>query len=367
MRFLFNFLILLLLASPAAFSQFHTLKIPEASNAVQERQRLGVTDITISYHSPAVRGRDVWNDPYVIPQNGDPIPWRAGANMNTTIDFSTDVFIEGKPLKSGTYGFHIIPQDGQYVLLFAHNSQQWGSYYLDREKDVSLEVTVTDTATAFSEKLDYEFLPVGEDAMVIALEWADRRIPFRVTVNLAETVVASFRSELRGVNTYQWQAWDDAASWCMRHDTHLEEALTWADRSINGGYEGYAANKNFQNLTTKAQILEKLNRKEELAATISEIMEQPYQAYEANNLSLFLLSSGSYQLAFDFSEQALVNYPDVWYLPLNLSLCHYFLGNKKEALKGLTAAKPSTPEDFRDRLDEIIDEVERGIYQVPQR
>ena len=72
-------------------AQFHTLNMPQGSPRVQETQRLGITEITLDYGSPALRNRDVWKD--VVPQGGDPIPWRAGANMATTIEFSTDVIL----------------------------------------------------------------------------------------------------------------------------------------------------------------------------------------------------------------------------------------------------------------------------------
>ena len=90
----------------AVTGQFHTMKIPQSSPKVIETQRLGITDITVDYSSPATRGRDVWNE--VINSYSDPnLAWRAGANMNTVITFSTDVTINGKSLKAGSYGFHI--------------------------------------------------------------------------------------------------------------------------------------------------------------------------------------------------------------------------------------------------------------------
>ena len=221
-------------------AQFHTVKIPKQSPAVIETQTLAVTDITISYHSPAVKNRDIWNK--VVPKNGEPIPWRAGANMNTVIKFSTDVLIEGKTLKAGSYGFHTIPSDGEWTLIFAHHDNQWGSYYLDREKDVALEVTVTPAECYFSEQLDYEFVDRTDSSLSIALEWGTKRIPFQVSVDLNATVIPSMRYELAGINTYQWEAWTDAANWCLSRNTNLEEALNWVDRSINGGYGGFAAN-----------------------------------------------------------------------------------------------------------------------------
>lgn len=356
--------IFFILLSSQLKAQFHTLKIPQPSNYVKETQRLGVTDITIEYHSPRVNGRDVWNNTGIVPKQGDPIPWRAGANMNTTITFSTDVLIEGKSLDAGKYGFHIIPHNDSYSLLFAHSNNQWGSYYLNVDQDVSLKVEVKDTTAAFSEKLDYEFIPKSAHAMIIGLEWGDKRIPFEVAVDLNKTVVESFRSELLGINTYRWEAWNDAAKWCLNQEVNLEEALSWAERSIEGGYNGFAANKNMDNITTKARILEKLNRKDELRETIDDAMTLQYTAMQANNFSIILLRMKQYKKALEFSNKAIKSYPDTWFLQLNQGISNYFNGNKKGALKLLKEAKNGAPESFADRLTQIMDQVADGTYTL---
>lgn len=355
---------LLLFVSLPSFAQFHTLRIPQPSNFVQETQQLAVTDITITYHSPAVRGRDVWNDG-TIPMNGDPIPWRAGANMNTTMTFSTDVAINGQVLAAGTYGFHVIPRGESYTLLFAHNHNQWGSYYLDIEEDVTLRLDVQAEECAFSEKLDYEFLSTGEEAMIIGLEWADRRLPFTVSVDLNETVVNSFRSELRGINTYHWQAWNDAARWCLNHNTNLEEALSWANRSIEGGYNGFAADKNITNLSTKVELLNRLGRTAEIDPAVDEMMALSLTAYETNNLSRLLLNMGRYQDAADACSKALTKEPNTWFLQLNQGIAHYFLSDNKQALALVKQAQENGPDRFQERLKEIEGEIANGSYKLP--
>ena len=345
-------------------AQFHTLTIPQASPKVVETQRLGVTDITIDYSSPAVRGRDIWTS--VVNSYGDPnLAWRAGANMNTRISFSTDVTINGEPLKAGSYGFHIDVDGDNFTLMFAHHDNLWGSYYLDREQHISLTIQVQAEACPPSEQLDYEFINRTDSSVDIALEWGEKRIPFTVGVDLNKTVVESFRYELLGINTYRWEAWNDAASWCLNHDTNLEEALSWVDRSINGGYGGFAANKNATNLTTKARILEKLDREEALNETISEMVTTAMGPGETNGASIFLLQIDKPEAAMDLLQPAVKKYPEAWYLKLNRALTFYFLDKRKVALKELTAVQKETPENFQARLSEIIDEVSQGTYKIP--
>lgn len=354
----------LLFFTLSASAQFHTLNIPQASPKVNESQKLGVSKITINYSSPSVKGRDVWNNPRIIPQEGNPIPWRAGANMNTTITFSTDVLVEGQLLKAGTYGFHIIPKGNTFTLLFAHNNNQWGSYYLDIDKDVSLSVDVTSVESPFSEQLDFEFLNRTENSLVIGLEWAKRRIPFKVEVDLNKTTVESFRSELRGINTYHWQAWNDAANWCLNHDTNLEEALEWVNRSINGGYGGFAANKNLSNLGVKIRLLKKLNKTTELDATKAEAMRLNVTENEANDFGIFLMRNGFYKDAYEYNNVQFKQYPKAWFLQLNRGLSQYFLGNTKAAIKDIKKVMESAPKQYHNRLNEISKEVESGTYTL---
>ena len=356
--------LLTLLVSTASFAQFHTLKIPKTSPKVKEIQRVGVTDITINYSSPALRGRDVWNNPNIIPQRGNPIAWRAGANMGTTIEFSTDVLIEGNTLTAGIYGFHIIPKNDTYTLLFAHHHDQWGSYYLDVDKDVTLKVAVNPETCANSEQLDYEFLNRTENAVVIGVEWGEKRIPFKVEVDLNKTVVESFRSELRGINTYHWQAWNDAANWCLDHNTNLKEALEWTNRSINGGYGGFAANKNVSNMETKIKLLDKLNRYKEMQEAVTDAKSILVKANDAYDLTKFFLRMSLYQEALNYSEQSIEDHPESWFLLLNKGVSNYFLKNKKAAIKDVKAVIKIAPENYKDRLEEIIKEFETDSYQL---
>lgn len=360
-----NYLLLLaFLCTLSSFAQFHTLNIPQVSPKVEESQRIGVTDITINYNSPALRDRDVWNNVNIIPQEGNPYAWRAGANMNTTIEFSTDVLIEGSSLKAGKYGFHVIPNNDTYTLIFAHNSHLWGSYYLDQEKDVTLKVIVQPASCSASEQLDFEFLNRTESSLVVGLEWGEKRIPFTVAVDLNKTVVESFRSELRGINTYHWQAWNDAANWCLTHETNLEEALEWANRSIEGGYYGFAANKNVTNVGTKIKLLKKLNKVDEMKAAIVDAKSMKVNVREAYDLNILLLHMGAYQDAFDYANSSYKIYPESWSLLLNRGISSYFLKNKKDALKDVTKVIKIAPERFSKRLNEIISEIQSDSYTL---
>ena len=118
---------LCLLTSAAALGQA-SLTLPQPSPRAVATQTVGLTEITVVYHRPAINGRKVWGD--LVPWNE---VWRAGANENTTIRFSTPVSIGGKPLPAGTYGLHMIPTEGDWTVAFSNVSSRARSWTSRRE------------------------------------------------------------------------------------------------------------------------------------------------------------------------------------------------------------------------------------------
>src|SRR6476661_3130265 len=99
------------------------LNLPDASQLAVTKQRIGLTDIKVTYHRPLVNGRKIWGG--LVPMGQ---VWRAGANENTTIEFSMPVSVEGKPLPAGIYGLHMIPNPDSWTIIFSKMAVAWGSY-----------------------------------------------------------------------------------------------------------------------------------------------------------------------------------------------------------------------------------------------
>src|ERR1700761_1906820 len=129
-------------------------------------ERIGLTDVTVNYDRPAVKGREgqIWGK--LVPEGysdqgfgtSKAAPWRAGANENTTITFSNDVMVEGKPLPAGKYGFFIAYGANECTLIFSRNSSSWGSFFYDPKEDV-LRVKVKPIPIDQDiERLKYEFI-----------------------------------------------------------------------------------------------------------------------------------------------------------------------------------------------------------------
>ncbi|HZU44963.1 MAG TPA: DUF2911 domain-containing protein, partial [Terriglobales bacterium] len=125
-----------LFAATLCSAQSFVLDLPRPSQQAVVSQRLGITDVTISYHRPLVNKRQIWGN--LVPYGQ---VWRAGANENTTIQFTDPVTIEGKPLAKGIYGLHMIPAQDQWIVIFSNNHTSWGSFTYKESED-ALRVTV---------------------------------------------------------------------------------------------------------------------------------------------------------------------------------------------------------------------------------
>jgi len=163
-------------------------KIPKSLKA-SVMQRLGVdTDITIEYSRPGVKGRKIWGElvPYGMnPGNkyskDKPYPWRAGANENTTIEFSKDVLVEGNKLPAGKYGIHMIPRKKEWVIIFSTNSEAWGSFSYNKDED-ALRITVTPEEAQHKEWLTYKFTKLAGTSAIAWIHWEKLKVPFRIAL-----------------------------------------------------------------------------------------------------------------------------------------------------------------------------------------
>lgn len=253
-----------------------TPALPTASQKAAIMQRVGLTDITIVYHSPAVKKRAIWGK--LVPYDK---VWRAGANENTTISFTHDVKVEGKDLAKGTYGLHTIPGKDQWTIIFSKNHTSWGSYFYKKEED-ALRVTVKPEEAPFREWLAYDFTARESHSTVVSLLWAKLRVPFTIEVDVNKVVVKSLRNEMRTLPFWFWRGTYSAAQFCLNNSVNLEEALTWIDQSIR-------TEENYQNLMLKAEILEKLGKTADVGAVKKKAYkiatEMDYRRYIMNYLS----------------------------------------------------------------------------------
>lgn len=162
-------------------------KTPDKSQGAVVAQVLGAnTWVEISYHRPGLRGRPVWTasnsrGQRFVPHDGDPTPWRAGANECTTFEVSTDIQVEGQDLPAGKYGLFIIPRDGLWTVIFNSDHEQWGSRGFDESKDV-LRVDVEPQSAPMNEWLQFGFDHAEASSTQACLSWGEVKLPFTLSL-----------------------------------------------------------------------------------------------------------------------------------------------------------------------------------------
>ncbi|MBN8823336.1 MULTISPECIES: DUF2911 domain-containing protein [unclassified Spirosoma] len=311
-------------------------------------EQIGLTTVTVHYDRPGVKGREgkIWGTPiahYGFQDlgygPGKPAPWRAGANETTTITFSDDVKVEGKPLTAGTYGLFMNLGDQETTVIFSKIIVSWGSFYYDPALDV-LKVTVKNQPLDRSvELLTYSFVNQTDSSAAVALSWEKRMIPFTVSVDLVGQQMASFRKELLSKPGFTWQSLVQAATYCLETSHDLNQGLIWADQAINARYIGQ---KNFQTLSTKAAILTALNKTEEATALMKEAMPLG-TLNDLHQYGRSLLAQKRNQEAYAVFK---INYdknPNQFTTNLGMSRALVALGKPKDALPYLQAALPQAP------------------------
>jgi hypothetical protein len=309
---------------------------------------IGITNVTIHYDRPGVKGREgkIWGGlvPYGFTDQGfgtsRAAPWRAGATENTTISFSTDVEIEGKPLAAGVYGLSLAMKEDEATVIFSNNSTSWGSFFYDPKED-ALRVDVKSVKTTEeTQRLKYEFTDETENSAVITMSWEYLKVPFKVSVDYVKTQMESFRRELRSNKGFQWEAWVQAADFAVEHSTNLDEALQWSDYAINGVFVGQ---KNFRTLSTKASVLSKLGKTDEANALMKEAMPLANMA-DLHNYGRQLVNEKRYSEALEAFKLNAQKNPNVFTTNVGLMRGYAATGDYKNALKYAKRALPQSPD-----------------------
>lgn len=350
----------------SSFSQIPLTVLPSGGNKkASVSERVGLTDVTIHYDRPGVKGREgkIWGEliqvGFTDPGFGSSksSPWRAGANENTTIEFSNDVKIEGQVLPAGKYGFFIAYDPNECTLIFSKNSTSWGHFYYD-EKEDALRVKVKPQSLDKSvEWLKYEFTNQTENSATVALEWEKLIIPFKIETDYEKDQIASFRRELRTDRGFIWESWNQAAQWCVAHNANLDEALLWADSATSTTFGG---DRSFQSWSTKAQVLQKLGRN----AEATDIMKQALPLGSMTELHQYgrqLIQGKMYKEALDVFKMNYDKNPNQFTTLMGLTRGYSANGDYKTALKYATQALPLAPNQLnKTNVETIIDKLKNG-------
>ncbi|HRX29137.1 MAG TPA: DUF2911 domain-containing protein [Saprospiraceae bacterium] len=253
-KILFFFAILNLFAA----SNYAQIKTPAASPAASVMQTIGLTDVTVDYSRPSVKGRTIFAENGLVPFNN---MWRTGANAATKITFSNDVKINDQELKAGTYAILTLPTATVWSIYFySYESSSWPTY-VDATPVLSVLMNVS-TNTFFTETFTIEFNNVGADMAVLTLRWENTTASVNVNVNTDSMVMSNIESVMAGPSSNDYY---NAANYYLTTGRDLNQALTWIQKATKGD------NPKFWQVRREALILAGLGRYKEAitAATLS--------------------------------------------------------------------------------------------------
>ena len=241
-----------LLAVPAAQAQIAT---PQASPKSTVMQRVGLTDITIVYSRPSVKGRSIFGT--VVPFGKR---WRTGANATTSIKFSDDVVIEGKKVAAGEYGLYTIPNKTEWLVVLNKSLKQGADVdgFKD-DQDVARFTIKPYKVTSKVETFTINFTDLTPGTGNVAMEWENTGAKFKVTADVDTKVMAQIDEKITKAATPAPGDLAAAAVYYLDNNKDLKQALAWMEKA------NAAEPTKFWNLNTEAKI--RLKMKDYAGAT----------------------------------------------------------------------------------------------------
>lgn len=338
------------------------------SPAAVAEQTVGIATIKIAYSRPSVISSDgidrtgkIWGElvPYDFnfrpaASKGKPIPWRAGANENTTIELSHDARLEGQPLKAGKYGLHVAVHEKEGAMIILSNKTDgWGSFSYD-ERDDALRVEVKTNKIGQTERLLYSFPKVDKTFAVVALDWEKKRIPFKVEFDVHGIMLGNFREYLSDTTGLKWRDYNQAAGYCADNNVGLTDGMNWIEQSI-------ALEESYTNLSTKSALLMAQGNVEEAEKIKNVALEHATAtANDYYSYGTSLIKMNKPDKAMEIYQRLSQRWPDDWLTAHGLARGYSAKGDYKKALEYEIEALAKAPEGNKGFIESAIITLKQG-------
>jgi Protein of unknown function (DUF2911) len=246
------------------------VRVPRPSQKASVMQTIGVTDITITYSRPGVKGRTIFGDALpeqvakgeatlddqnIRPKGAPIVPWghawRTGANEATQFVVTDDVFINGQKLPAGSYSLHTIPTKDEFTIIFNSVANQWGSFSYDPAKDTLRVKAKPEWSTGNKEWLEYWIDPVTDSTAKVTIRWEKLSLPFTVEVKgVTALALQKARAQVAAAKPDDWLTPLRAANFVFTSEEKLDptEAIGWLEQSIK-------IKETYGNMYSRARLL----------------------------------------------------------------------------------------------------------------
>lgn len=231
--------------STASVAQAEPIEVPVPSPPAEVKQRVGVSDFSVEWSSPGVKGRKIFGG--LVPYDE---VWRTGANAVSKLTASHDFTFGDKAVKAGTYAVFTIPGKTSWTVILSNQVGAWGSYAYDAKDDAARVTVKPQTLGQPRERLAFAFLDTTDDGTVLELAW-DKvavRVPLKVdTKGILNASIKEYEAEA-------WRPPFTAARYLVESGGDLKKATELVDTSI-------ALKPTWWNHWVKAQILGQQGKK----------------------------------------------------------------------------------------------------------
>lgn len=232
----------LLMGAGVAFFTLTTnaQELPKPSPAASFSQTVGVTNISMKYSRPAVKGRAIWGE--LVPFNE---VWRTGANASTKISFSTEVRINDVSVQAGEYALFVIPTKEEWTFIISNYTEGWGTTGYTEKSDV-VRVSVKPKESAMTENMMFSVDQIKDDGGMITLSWEKLSAGFMVEINTQEFAGKNVEMLVKEADN-SFRTYNDAAKWYMSIGENAK-AVEMAQKSVS-------QSKKFWNLSVLSEAL----------------------------------------------------------------------------------------------------------------
>lgn len=323
---------------------------PQASVA----QHLGFAKIEINYSRPGVKGREIWGKlvPYGLEPaeppygNGEAMPWRAGADENTTLFLTHDAKINGQLLSAGTYGLFMIPGKEEWTIILSKDYKSWGGYFYKQAND-ALRFNVKPQQAQFTEWLTFGFENLTQSSCDAFLAWEKIKVPFKIEFNGHKVTIDYYKDLLNGYAGFFQEGWATAANYCLANNYNLNEGLEFINNSMKLG------GNSFNNKATKAQLLIATGKTEEGNKLLNSALETASEN-ELNTYGRQLVTANKIDEAVKIFEMNVSKNPKSWLGYFYLGRTLNAKGDTKNAKANFEKALSLAPESQKARIESLM-------------
>lgn len=222
-----SFLLMLALLLAGSLNALAQLQTPAASPSATVTQKVGLTDITLNYSRPSLKGRKMFGE--TLPFGS---PWRAGANNATTLSFKEEVSVSGTKVPAGEYALYAIPGATEWTIILNKNTKLGGStHQYKAEEDVArFKVKPTKTA-AKTETLTINFADLTAKSANLEIMWENTLVKFPIVTEVDSKVMAQIQQQVVNGQNVSPNLYAAAANYYYDNKKDAKQALTWIKKA----------------------------------------------------------------------------------------------------------------------------------------